>query len=216
MAVNQDTRHANEHAIYIGCSGSGKTQALKQNVGLRTARHVLYWDIDEDHEATRFTSRGDFGRAVAQAVQSGKPYKLAFSGLDTESNFEWFCRLAWVALDGKREIYVVIEELADVSPSVAKATPEFGRLLRKGRKFGAKILMTSQRGQEIPKTAFNQVAYTYVGQQTGGDIAKVAKERGIPVNELSSLEKLNFFKVTNGAKAPEKIKITPRKSRAKK
>lgn len=211
MATNQDTRHANEHAIYIGCSGSGKTQALKQNVGLKSARHVLYWDIDEDHKATRFTNRGEFARAVAQAVKSGKAYKLAFSGLDTVENFEWFCRVAWVALNGTYETYVVIEELADVSPSVAKATPEFGRLLRKGRKFGAKILMTSQRGQEIPKTAFNQVAVTYVGQQTGADVDKVARERGIAAAELRALEKLNFFKVTNGAKAPEKIKIKPRK-----
>jgi hypothetical protein len=209
MAVNPNTRHENRHAIYIGCSGSGKTQALKQNSYLKKAKRVLLWDIDSDHNAVRFETRATFARAVASALKSGKGYKVAYSGADAVANFEWFCRLTWAALDGNRETVVVVEELADVSPSVAKATPEFGRILRKSRKFGGVLLMTSQRGQEIPKTAYNQVSVTYVGQQKGGDIAKVAKDLGLSIDAIAGLQKLNFWVVTQGAAAPQKIKIIP-------
>ena len=210
MAVNPNTRHDNKHAIYIGCSGSGKTQALKQNTHLKKAKRVLLWDIDQDHKAVRFESRAMYARAVAAAISSGKSFRLAYSGADAVANFEWFCRLAWAALDGNKQTIVVVEELADVSPSVAKATPEFGRILRKSRKFGGVLLMTSQRGQEIPKTAYNQVSVTYVGQQKGGDIAKVAKELGLSVDAVAGLQKLNFWIVTQGAGAPKRLKITPR------
>ena len=210
MAVNPNTRHDNRHAIYIGCSGSGKTQALKQNPHLKKAKRVLLWDIDQDHKAVRFESRAAYARALLSALKSGKGFRLAYSGADTNANFEWFCRLAWAALDGDKETVVVVEELADVSPSVAKATPEFGRILRKSRKFGGVLLMTSQRGQEIPKTAYNQVSATYVGQQKGGDIAKVAKDLGLPVDAVAGLQKLTFWMVTQGADAPKRLKITPK------
>jgi hypothetical protein len=209
MAVNPDTKHDNKHSIYIGCSGSGKTQALKQNPHLKKAKRVLLWDIDSDHNAVRFENRATFARAVASALKSGKGFKLAYSGADAVKNFEWFCRLSWLAMDGKKQTVIVVEELADVSPSVAKATPEFGRILRKSRKFGGVLLMTSQRGQEIPKTAYNQVSVTYVGQQKGGDIAKVAKDLGLSIDAIAGLQKLNFWVVTQGAAAPQKIKIIP-------
>jgi|TARA_B110000503_G_C7089937_1_gene388943 hypothetical protein len=210
MAINPNTKHENRHAIYIGCSGSGKTQALKQNTYLKKSKRVLLWDIDQDHQAVRFESRAAYARAVASALKSGKGFRVAYSGADAVANFEWFCRLAWAALDGAKETVVVVEELADVSPSVAKATPEFGRILRKSRKFGGILLMTSQRGQEIPKTAYNQVSVTYVGQQKGGDIAKVAKDMGLSLDAVAGLQKLNFWVVRQGAEAPKRLKITPR------
>lgn len=211
MAKNPNTALSNRHAIYIGCTGSGKTQALKQNPILKKAKRVLYWDIDHDHTAHRFESRADFARALASALRSNKGFKLAYSGADTVGNFEWFNRLAWAALDGNKDTVLVCEELADVSPSPAKATAEFGKGLRKGRKYGAVYLLTTQRATEVPKTAYNQMATIYVGQQKAGDIARVAKELGLSDTALRALQKLEFYVVTQGVDAPKKIKITPRK-----
>ena len=212
MAINPNTSHANENTLYLACSGGGKSQALMQNKSIpyRAAR-VLLWDIDEDHRAHRFETMAEFHRAVIAGVRSGRGFRLAFSGHDSVENFETFCRIVWAALDGKKKTFVIIEELADVSPSVAKATPEFGRLLRKGRKFGARLHITSQRGAEIPKTAYTQCPIKYIGQQEGGDVDRMARIAGVSSGEVSALKPLEFWKKPPGAEPAKKIKIRYRK-----
>lgn len=212
MAINPNTEHGNHHCIVSACSGGGKSQLIGQKLLPKGAVHrVLLWDPDEDYKATRYSNRGQFARAVSQAVASGKGFKLAYSGAPTVEAFKWWCKVVWAALDGSKITYVVIEELADVSPSAGKALPEFGELLRKGRKYGARLIMATQRGTEIPKTAWTQVQNRYIGQQEMGDRVRLAREAGISADAIAALSPLSFYHKTAGASDPVKLTIKPRK-----
>jgi len=208
MAVNPDTRHSNENTLYLACSGGGKSQAVRQNraIPYRGAR-VLLWDIDEDHRAHRFDNLDHYRRAVIAGIRSGQGFRLAYTGPDTVEAFELWCRIAWAALDGRTKTFCIIEELADVSPSVAKATPEFGRLLRKGRKFGAKLHITSQRGAEIPKTAYTQCPIKWIGQQEGADVAKMAAIAGVGPEQISALKPLQFYRKEAGPEPGRLVRL---------
>ena len=212
MAINPNTAHPNSHCMVSAASGGGKSQLIGQKLLPKGAGHrVLLWDPDEDYKANRFFDRAAYARAVRQALASGKGFRLAFSGNPTVTNFAWWCRVVWTALDGNKPIVVVIEELADVSPSAGKAIDEFGELLRKGRKYGARLIMATQRGTEVPKTAWTQVAHRYIGQQEMSDRQRMAKEAGISAEGLASLEALQFFYKKAGASDPEKIVLKYRK-----
>lgn len=212
MAINPDTRHDNNHSMVAACSGGGKSQIIGQLLIPKTVgARVFLWDGDEDYKASRYYSRAAYARAVAAAIKGKKGFRLAFSGAPTVDNFRWWCRVVWTALDGNKITHVIIEELADVSPSAGKAVPEFGELLRKGRKYGAIITMATQRGQEVPKTAWTQVKYRLVGQQEAGDRLKMAKEAGISSQAIEQLQPLQFYKKTMGASEPELITLKGKK-----
>lgn len=212
MAINPNTGHENQHVIVAAASGGGKSQLIGQELLPKGAGHrVLLWDPDEDYKANRFKDRAQFARAVAAANKSGKGFRLAFSGRSTESNFQWFCKLVMAALDGNKITHVIIEELADVSPSAGKALPEFGELLRRGRKYGARVVMATQRGTEIPKTAWTQVKTKYIGQQEAGDRVRMSREAGISEGEIQLLKPLEFFQKPAGAAEPTKISLKYKK-----
>jgi hypothetical protein len=208
MAINPNTSHKNENHLYLACSGGGKSQALLHNKAIpKKGVRALLWDIDHDHRATRFESMAEFHRAVIAGIRSGAGFRIAFSGNDSVANFETFCRIAWAALDGNRTTYIYIEELADVSPASGKATPEFGRLLRKGRKFGARIHATSQRGTEISKTVYTQCPIKYIGQQEGDDIIRMSRIAGVSSEKIAALSPLQFFRKEAGPEPGQLITI---------
>lgn len=194
MATNPNTALPNKNTLYLACSGGGKSQALKQNPELpKSKARVVMWDIDHDHKGQHYETIEQFRRALITALRSGRGFRIAFSGSDTVENFETWCLMVWAILDGKKLTYVIIEELADVSPSVSKATPNFGRLLRKGRKFGARIHATSQRSTEIPKTAFTQCPVKWVGQQEADDVRRMAKIASVTPEQITDLQPLTYY-----------------------
>jgi len=212
MAINPNPQHENRHAMAAGCSGSGKSQAIGQKLLPTGYGHrVLLWDPDEDHRATRFEDRAAYARAVRHALASGKGFRLAWSGRVDLATFEWWCRVVWAALDGNKTTYVGIEELADVSPSAGKASPAFGELLRKGRKYGAVLIMGTQRGAEVSKTCWTQVKSKWVGQQEAGDVRRMAREAGVSESDINDLAPLEFWVKPAGAGEPQKVKLKYRK-----
>lgn len=213
MAINPDPSHSNRHALAAGCSGSGKSQVMAQKLLPKGYGHrVLIWDPDEDHRATRFSDRAAYTRAVRQALASGKGFRLAWCGRVDLPTFEWWCRVVWAALDGRHITYVGVEELADVSPSAGKAQPAFGELLRKGRKYGARLCLATQRGTEVSKTAWTQVAEKWIGQQEGDDMRRMAREADVPESELRALDALEFYRKPAGAAPAEKVRLKYRKT----
>lgn len=213
MAINPDPSLPNRHALVAGATGSGKSQVMRQKLLPQGFGHrVLLWDPDEDHRGTRFTDRAAYARAVRQALASGKGFRLAWSGRGDVATFEWWCQVVWAALDGRHLTYIGIEELADVSPSVGKASPAFGELLRKGRKYGAVLAMATQRGAEVSKTCWTQVAEKWIGQQQGGDVARMAREADVAESDLRALKPLEFFRKPAGADPAERIKLRYRKT----
>lgn len=207
MAKNQDTSQPNRNTLYLACSGGGKSQAVYQNkeIPKRGARVVL-WDPDEDHPAARYYNLPEFRRALIAALKRGGGFRIAYSGDADVKGFETWCAMIWTILDGKKPTFVIIEELATVTETVSKATKNFGVLLNRGRKYGARIHLTTQRGTEISKTAYIQCPTKFVGIQEGSDVDRMAKLCALTVAQIRELKPLEYWRKAAG-KEPEKVRL---------
>lgn len=142
-------RHAAIEA-YIGASGSGKSRSMRARVQAANPRRMVIWDpMDEYAEiAPRMGSLVATFQAAAQGYRAryvpagGPPYKTQFSA---------FCAAAY-ALGGKvGELWVIVEELADVTgPSYAPG--HWARMTRSGRHQGLTILAATQRPATVDKS----------------------------------------------------------------
>lgn len=207
MPINETPALPNRHTGYIASSGNGKSQALKQNSDIpRRGVRLIAWDPGRDHkhhcdsfEAHQWQA---FVKAVRAGIVSGRGFRLAFVGGQTDWQFfeQQFCRLAWTMLDGRRLTYVIMEELAAVQPSPSVATQHCSLLFNQGRKFGAVNHWTCQRTAEIPKTALHNSENFYIGNPgkfcSKGNEEMLAQVAGCQKAELKQLQKLQFFKVT--------------------
>lgn len=215
MAINPDTSLDNRHTLYLACSGGGKSQAVYQNAQLpkRGVWHVLY-DPDEDHPARRFYSIDAFKAGVIAAVKEvrrrGGGFRVAYCGDADLSSFEAWCAIVWDILDGRRLTYITIEELAAVSETAGKASPNFGRLLNRSRKYGGVINATTQRGTEISKTAYVQCGTKLVGIQEGADVERMAKLCALWPDQIKQLKPLEYW-VKRAGHDPELLKLQYKK-----
>lgn len=203
MAIRQDPSLSNQHTGYIACSGYGKSQALKQNPDIpKRGARVLLWDTDEDHQCNHYQTRPEFIRAVLAGMKSRAGFRIGWAGSIDVGTFEWWSRIVWSCLDGQRELFIIIEELADVQPSVGKASEAFGQICRKARKYNGKLHWTSQRSEEISKTVFSQTPNYYMGypndtctRQKAEELARIARcPNGAA--DLYALKPLQFFHKT--------------------
>lgn len=194
MAINPNTRHSNRNTCYIAMSGFGKSQALKQNIPSRGAR-VILWDPDNDHKASHYQNKREFVAAIIAAVKSGRGFRIAWDGQVDVETFEWWCSVVWSVLDGDKETLVVIEELADVSESAAKASFWWGQLNRKIRKYGGVLHWTTQRSQEVSKTAYSQCAVKFIGYPNdGANLKALATMVAVSEDNLKALKPLEFYR----------------------
>lgn len=208
---NPDTSLPNRNTLYLACSGGGKSQALFQNQDIpRSKARVVLWDPDEDHPARRFNTLPSFKAALAEELRRGRGFRLAYSGDADVETFEKWCQMVCMILDGGKMTYVVIEELADVSETAGKASEWFGRLLRRGRKYGARLHVTTQRGTEISKTAYTQCPIKWVGIQEGADTEKMAKLCALSPAQIKELTPLEYW-LKQAGKEPERIKLQYKK-----
>ena len=176
----------------------------------KAGARVLLWDIDHDHRAVHIGERGAYVRALLGALRSGKGFRLAWDGACSVEAFEWWCGVVWAALDGNYSTYIMVEELADVSPSSGKATPVFGELNRKCRKYGGELHWTTQRSQEVSKTAYDQAVVKYIGFPNDGARADhLARIAGVPEADLFKLNPLEFYRRAGGT--TEKIALRYKK-----
>lgn len=201
LARNENTSHFNKSSLYVACTGGGKSQCLSQNKAIpKNNCRVFLWDPDHDHKSTRVHGKAAYKAAVIGGIKSGRGFRLSFvSDAGDVDDFEWFCALAWAALDGEYISYVIIEELASVTETASKATKNFGLLLNRGRKYGAQLHITTQRGSEISKTAYIQCQNTYIGIQRGNDVKKMAEKGGVTRDQILSLKPLQFWFSNGGA-----------------
>lgn len=211
MAINQNTKWPNRNTLYFGRTGSGKSQACKQNPEIpRSGARVLLWDPSHDHKAHHIDSKVTYANQVREALKSGKPFRLAYSGGVSPLDHEWWCDVVWAALDGNFQTFVLSEELSAVCLSIAKAAPSAARLINQGRKYGMVFHGITQKPQEISKTYFDMTEIFYVGQQRGDNVKKCAKLLGIGVDDIEKLEPLEFWRLDpklNSGKA-EFVKMT--------
>ncbi len=208
---NPDTSLPNLNTLYLACSGGGKSQALFQNklIPRSKVRHVL-WDPDEDHPARRFYTLPSFKKALVEELKRGRGFRLAYSGDADVKTFEIWCQMVISILDGAKPTYVTIEELATVTETVSRATKYFGILLNRGRKYGAQIHLTTQRGTEISKTAYNQCPTKWVGIQEGADVDRMAKLCALTPGQIKELTPLEYWLKQSG-KEPERVQLEYKK-----
>ena len=113
----------NRHTIYLAQSGFGKSQMLAQNPAIpRSGARVLMWDGAGDHPGLHFESKVKFLQALKKGCGSGNGFRLAFAG-SSVAEFEWWCEVCWSVLNGDQLTYLIAEELSQVSPGAAKASP---------------------------------------------------------------------------------------------
>ena len=195
MAVNPDTSLKNRHRLVLGATGAGKSQLIRDLVPAKGVR-LLGWDTDEDHDGHHFVNRAAYAKAVAAAIRSKQPFRLLWAGANDLKTWEWWCALVFAALDGRYATEILIEELADVSPSAGKATPKFGELIRRARKYNGGLIMASQRGTEISKTVYTQAAEFWIGRQETTDIPRMSRLAAVSEQRLSEVAPLHYIRKT--------------------
>lgn len=188
MAKNPKESRSNKHTLAMGISGAGKSYWLANHPWVKKSGvKMLVWDPYQSHDCHYIESRAKFAKEVSQALKSRRGFRLGLSVHPTPDNFEWFCRVVWASLDGSRETVVMVEELADVARP-GKAGPNWGQLIRVGRKYGAVLLVATQRPQEIEKTLFTQVSRKWAGLVSPYDSTYVEKHLGLERGSLQGIE----------------------------
>jgi DNA helicase HerA-like ATPase len=202
----------NKHELYLGMTGSGKSQALAQNKAIPSAGgNVILWDQAGDHAGVHYSNRADFLAAVVRGVQAGRGFRIAFAGEQSVENYEWWWQVVWSVLDGKRQTWAIVEELAAVCPSSGRATPNAAFALNQGRKYGLIFHGASQRPADVAKTYYDNCNTRWIGQQRSPALQRrFAEDLGITPGEVAALEPLQFYRDT-GAAVPELVTLQYRK-----
>ena len=212
----QDASLPNRNMLLVGASGSGKSSMLRQEVDFKQNR-IIAWDPDEDFPLPRCRDLKTFIK-TCQGAGFGK-IRIALTIDPNEDNFEVFAGLAFALCHAKAPMDILADEIADVT-RVAKASPNWGQLCRKVRKYGGRLLAATQRPQEADKTIFNQTKFKWVGALSSNAAYKfMAAEMDIPLDEFKALDNIEKVQVQywlrEGTKAAEKETMTFGKAKPK-
>lgn len=192
MACNPDTSLPAGHRLILGVTGSGKSILARVMIPKRGIR-LLGWDTDDDHDGHHFESRAAYAKAVAAGLRSGRPFRLLWHGSNDLRTWEWWCSLVLAALDGRYPTEILIEELADVSPSAGKASPKFGELIRRARKYNGHLTCLTQRGTEISKTVYTQSAEFWIGRQESTDLRRMSRLAAVTEERMAAITPLHYI-----------------------
>ncbi|MFK5947942.1 MAG: hypothetical protein QM500_04115 [Methylococcales bacterium] len=162
MAINPNTSHQNRHHIYIATSGGGKSQAMGQNKEIPKNGRVIIWDTHNEFKADGYVTMPAFLRALSK-VHKNKAFRISYTGRSSIKNFNIWCDAVWEVLDGNKNTYFMVDEVAEVVESIGKERGALGQLMRGSRKFGGRGHLTATRAAEIPKTLLTSCQYKYVG-----------------------------------------------------
>lgn len=200
-AKRQNPRLKNENTVVIGFSGSGKTSWIRQKTASINPARIVAWDPDEDYKLPRARTMAGFKKFLQKAGYG--PIRCALTVDPTPENFEEWARLVFCVAHCKAPMVVIAEEIADVT-RIGKASPNWGQLCRKGRKYGVRLFAVSQRPQECDKTVFTQSRFKWCGILGSEDDRKyMSKVIDVPLSELSELRELEYF-YRAGAETAEK------------
>jgi len=191
--INPNTQHKNEHCLYLGGSGAGKSQAIISNPEIPKKGRILLWDASGDHAGIHTEDKREYLKLLKAGLKRNH-FRLAFAG-STIEEYEWWCSVVWAVLDGNYKTHAIAEELSQVCKSAAKASPNSAVLLNQGRKFGLVFHGASQKPQEIAKTYFDQCERKYIGVFRGRNAALMADylASDITAQDIASLKELQFY-----------------------
>lgn len=201
-----DPKLQNRHEVVIGASGSGKSSYIKQHHDVVTARRIMIWDPDGEYRAPHVNTVPQLLRVCNKAGFG--PLKVAIACNPSTAEFEQFCAIAFRMGHARAPLVVITEELADVA-NIGKASPQWGQLIRKGRKYGIQLFVASQRPQEIDKTVFSQCGTHWCGQLREERTRKyMADTIGVSVAAIAALKPLDYYlKSSNDDATKHRIKF---------
>lgn len=187
-----DATLSNNNHLIVGASGSGKSAYIRENIGFKHDRIVAF-DPDEDFKLPRARDLRTFENIVKKAG-FGK-IRVALTVEPIEENFERFCQLVFPIMHCKAPIKILIDELADVA-RIGKASPHWGQLSRKCRKYGGTLYVCTQSPQEIDKTVLRQTRKIVCGTlQSVAAWKAMALNLDIPLAEIKQLENIERVQV---------------------
>lgn len=192
MAKNEDSSLPLRSVFVTAKTGGGKSQIMRNDIIPKSGIRAFFWDVDKDHNCTRFDNKGLFLKATKAAIDSGKPFRIGWSGEDSQEVFVWFCEVVRRCLDGDHDTWIVLEELADLEMG-QKTLQGLGFLLKRGRKYGAIVVSNTQRVQEVPKALITQSKTVYIGLQEAHDAKYLERVLGIPAKNIENLQELSFY-----------------------
>lgn len=192
--INPNANLPNRNNLYLGRSGTGKSQALKQNKEIPTrGARVLLYDPNLDHKAHRYESKAAFAKAVRAAVKRGGGFRIAYTGGCGEADHEFYCRVALSILDGNKITYVIDEELGASGSRTGSAAKWHAILMNQGRKYGLRYHGVVQFATEVPKTVYRNCEVKWVGALETEAAKKLSKEIDVPTQEIIRQKPLQFY-----------------------
>jgi hypothetical protein len=177
-----------EHLYACGNTGTGKSANIKTK--LTKAKRAIIFDPDDEYSDLKGVLKVESPSQLVSLLKANqnKPLKVAFVA-EGKKAFEFWssCAFMW------RNCLAIAEEIADVT-TASKAPPSWGRLIRRGRKYGVEICAVTQRPAEADKTILCNAAFIRTGALgRHADREAIAKEINIPVYELSLLKPLDWI-----------------------
>lgn len=142
-----------------------------------------------------FRSLRDLGDLVVRQVRTpGLPERLAYTGPISRDHFTAFCRLAYVWMRSHDRGVLVVDELADVT-SPGKATPGWGEIVRKHRKFRyGHVYAITQRPAESDKTIVGEATTIHTGRMNlESDEDYMARCLRVPLEDIQALPDFQYI-----------------------
>jgi len=211
MAINPNNRLEAKHCAYTAMTGGGKGVAVQNMRFIPENPCLAIFDPYREYEfkrgqkhsgfrgkkVHRYKTRRNFAKAFVQAWSSDKPFYIAYSpNKPTREDMLWFCSLMWEASDGKRELHMLIEELAKYSlgAGAEPADSPLAECATGGRKFGLVLHVTFQTPTEVSKTITKQMPYKVVGPQEAlSECKRMASEIDKAPEDLGRLKKCEYW-----------------------
>lgn len=177
-----------EHMYFCGNSGTGKSSKIKKM--MKIVPRVIIFDPDDEYGELSGVVRTTNATELVNALRShkNKSLKIAFVAEGVKAFEFWAnCAFNW------QNCVAVAEEIADVT-TASKAPPAWGRLIRRGRKYGIQICAVTQRPAEADKTILSNAAVIRTGALgRHADREAIAREMDCKVDEISKLIPLDYI-----------------------
>ena len=158
---------------------------------------MVLWDTNKDHDAHRYETPGSFFRALKKANDSGRGFRIAFSGEGNTELFEDWCAAVWSILDGNKITYMIAEEYGaacvDAGPISIKRYPYHKRLWQESRKYGGIWQATSQRPQSVSKDAVENAGIIWAGSMGMLAAKRVGSEIDVDTSDLRQTQPGDFW-----------------------